>query len=178
MIHIMISALLIGLAVAQTNISDGNLLSVISQYPQLSQLYAEVKKSDTLTIRYNAAELGDFTLLAPTNAALSTFYSLFTTNVSQIQKDALFSYHLLRGRYPTASIPASPHAVQSQLTDQAASNVTGGQRVELLRNDTIESGYKTVTKIITGVSIVSPSYSNIFVYTEHRISLLSTDLSI
>ena len=128
-----------------------DLITVISRYPQLTQLHAEVVKSYPLTTLFHAAD--NFSLLAPSNVAISTWLASYTTNVSQSYKEAVFSYHLLHGRYATASITTSPITIRSELTHEYYTNITGGQRVEVLKNGTavIQSGAKAVSRIITGV---------------------------
>ena len=103
------------------------LTEVLAQYPQLSQLMALITNSTTLSTRI-LDQATNFTLLAPTNTAISTWLS---TNVSQASVEAVLLYHLLDGPYPIASISNSSVAIPTALTNQTYANVTGGQRVEL-----------------------------------------------
>lgn len=150
------SVLFIGLAAAQRGSWEGGLLNVLSKFPQLSRLSTEVAKSSNLSVQFNAAD--NFTLLAPTDTAISTWLSSFATNVSPSYIEAVLSYHLLHGRYATASITNSHLNIRSWLTDEQYANVTGGQRVEVSNADRIEikSGAKSASRIITGVCTAFP----------------------
>lgn len=138
------------LASAQSAVPAITLLTLLSSYPQLSQLHAAVTNSSTLSALFNQAD--NFTLLAPTDTAISTWLSSSTPNVSQ-PLEAVLSYHILSGRYATASIANASLAIPSALTNELYANVTGGQRVVTSNNGVVafESGAKAISKIITGV---------------------------
>ena len=126
---------------------------IFAKYSQLSKLAALITNSTTLSTRF-LDQATNFTLLAPTDTAISTWLS---TNVSQADMEAVLLYHLLDGRHPMASISNTPMFIPSALTNQTFANVTGGQRVEVSNTSMVEfqSDAKAVSKVITGVSLPS-----------------------
>jgi uncharacterized surface protein with fasciclin (FAS1) repeats len=129
------------------------LMEVLARYPQLSKLTALITNSTVLSTRF-LDQATNFTLLAPTDTAISTWLS---TNVSQASVEAVLLYHLLDGRHPIASISNSSVAIPTALTNQTYANVTGGQRVEALSTGVVEfqSDAKAVSKVVTGVRFLS-----------------------
>jgi alpha-D-ribose 1-methylphosphonate 5-triphosphate synthase subunit PhnH len=125
------------------------LTKVLARYPELSKLTALITNSATLSTRF-FDQATNFTLLAPTDTAITTWLS---KNVSQSSVEAVLLYHLLDGRHPIASIPNSSVAIPTALTNQTYANVTGGQRVEALNTGIVEfqSDAKAVSKVATGV---------------------------
>jgi hypothetical protein len=138
------------LASAQSVVPAITLPTLLSSYPQLSQLHAAVTNSSTLSALFNQAD--NFTLLAPTDSAILTWLSSSTPDVSQ-PLEAVLSYHMLSGRHATASIANASLAIPSALTNELYANVTSGQRVVTSNNGVVEfeSGAKATSKIITGV---------------------------
>jgi hypothetical protein len=138
------SFLLMHLVSAQFTLTE-----VLARYPQLSKLTALITNSTTLSTRF-LDQATNFTLLAPTDTAISTWLS---KNVSQASVEAVLLYHLLDGRHPIASISNSSVAIPTALTNQTYANVTGGQRVEALNTGVVEfqSDAKAVSKVVTGV---------------------------
>jgi len=116
--------------------SLSKLASLIGASPQLSSL---------LSPAYN------FTFLAPTNDAISTW---LVGNQSQSWIEATLAYHLLSGSHPTALLSKTPEFVPSALSNISFANVTGGQRIEASRPAKIifQSGNKTSSTLVSGVS--------------------------
>jgi len=141
------SCLFLHLVYAQFTLTE-----VFARYPQLSKLSALITNSTTLSTRF-LDQATNFTLLAPTDTAISTWLS---KNVSQASVEAVLLYHLLDGRYPTASISNSSVAISTALTNQTYANVTGGQRVEAVSTGVVQfqSDAKAVSNIIIGVRLL------------------------
>lgn len=127
------------------------LQEIFARYSQLSKLAALITNSTTLSTRF-FDQATNFTLLAPTDTAISTWLS---SNVSQAEVEAVLLYHLLDGRHPVASISNSSMVIPSALTNQTYTNITGGQRVEVSNTGIVEfqSDAKAVSKVTAGVSL-------------------------
>jgi hypothetical protein len=140
------SSLFLRFASAQFTLTE-----IFAKYSQLSKLAALITNSTTLSARF-FNQASNFTLLAPTDAAISTWLS---SNLSQADVEAVLLYHLLDGRHPIASISNSSMVIPSALTNQTYANITGGQRVEVSNTGIVEfqSDAKAVSKIITGVGL-------------------------
>jgi len=86
------------------------------------------------------------TLLAPSNQALGAFLNstagrALATNSEAVT--ALLQYHVLNGSYSAETVTNTSAFIPTSLTDEAYTNVTGGQRVEVVRvrdNVTFYSG--------------------------------------
>lgn len=115
-----------GLAFAQS------LTDVISQTPDLSTLGSLVGQYPT--IASTLANATNITVLAPTNAAFSSFLAQPGVNAS-ITADpglviAVLSYHVLQGTIPSSAITETPVFAKTLLSNTSYTNVTGGQVVQ------------------------------------------------
>ncbi|KAK5955269.1 hypothetical protein OHC33_003951 [Knufia fluminis] len=97
---------------------------------------------------------GVHTLLVPTDSAISQTKSsmpdIFADNSST---RALVEYHILKDTHPTATFSNASQLVPTLLTNATYTNVTGGQRVELLEKDgqaTLISAVKAEAKVSHG----------------------------
>ncbi|KAE9362913.1 FAS1 domain-containing protein, partial [Stipitochalara longipes BDJ] len=118
----------------------------LSAHSELSSLSSLVNSLPHLVQQFNAAD--NFTFLAPTNTAISSWLSI---NRTQDYIQASLQYHLLNGTYPSASIPNTPIFIPSALTNVSYCNVTGGQRVKAYNEGqlTFDSGVNTTSNSIS-----------------------------
>jgi hypothetical protein len=131
------------------------LLSVLAKHLELSTFNYYVNASTNLTNLLSSAN--NFTLLAPSNTAFEQWFSgQGNPSLSDDVIEATLFYHLLHGGFPTASFTDESQFVASHLTNATYSNVTGGQRVELVTGtggqQQLISDNKTVTGIVSPVS--------------------------
>ena len=129
------------------------LTSLISQYPALVQ---------TLS---NATNI---TILAPSNQAIAALLNstspALLSNADAVQ--AILSYHVLKGSYPSSSIKSTPAFVPTLLNNTQYSNITGGQVVEAITQGSsveIYSGLlskSNVTKAVSDCDPKTPTHTN------------------
>lgn len=115
-----------GLALAQS------LTDVISQTPDLSTLGSLVAQYPMISSAL--ANATNITVLAPTNAAFSSFLAQPGVNAS-ITADpglvmAVLSYHVLQGIVRSSAITTTPVFARTLLSNTSYTNVTGGQVVK------------------------------------------------
>lgn len=145
----------LGLVAIATQVKAITLLQVLQSYPQLSSLSAYVNGSSNATALL--ANANNFTFLAPSNAAITTYA---TQNPNVLTKDFLLAtlqYSLLQGGYPTLSFTDTPQFVPTGLVNASYANVTGGQRMELMSSSgaaEIFSGNKTLSSSASAVSLL------------------------
>lgn len=127
---------------------------VLSDYPQLSKFAGYINSFPSISQQF--AQADNFTLLAPTNGAMSTWAA---GNHSDDDIKAALSYHLLNGTYPVAALTETPQFLRSSLTNASYSMVTGGQRVEAVNdgNAVFRSALNATSNVVSAVSIVSIS---------------------
>lgn len=125
------------------------LFDVFNTYPQLSGLKSYVNASANVTSFLQNAN--NFTFLAPTNDAITTFTSQTGTNLTPDTLLATLQYSLLQGGFPTLSFTNNSLFVQSNLYNGTYANVTGGQRVELVL------GSDGTPEVVTGNKSISTS---------------------
>jgi uncharacterized surface protein with fasciclin (FAS1) repeats len=132
------------------------LLSVLQNNLELSTFTAYVNKSQILTNLLSTAD--NVTLFAPSNAAFSAWAPNQPPNLGKDQVEALLTYHLVHGTFPSLSITEEPQFQESFLNNITYANVTGGQRVELVSGSSgpeVVSGNRTLSRITTTVSFAS-----------------------
>lgn len=146
-------------------VSAQNLTSVLTSDPQLSNLTTYVQLFPAVLQQLSQAT--NITILAPSNEAFSNLLSspagtaLQANDTAAIQ--ALLTYHVLNGTYPASSISNTPAFVPSTLNDPGFSNVTGGQRVEALKQGdavTFTSGLMMMSNVTKAVSSRKPSHAS------------------
>lgn len=125
------SLALAGLSLAQS------LTDVISQTPDLSTLGTLVSQYPMISSAL--ANVTNITVLAPTNAAFSSFLAQPGVNAS-ITDDpglvmAVLSYHVLQGTVQSSAITNTPIFAKTLLTNTSYTNVTGGQVVQAQSDD-------------------------------------------
>lgn len=108
-----------------------SLTEVISSTPDLSTLGSLLQQFPAVVS--TLANATNITVLAPSNAAFSTFLTP-AVNIS-IQADAglvsaVLSYHVLSGTIRSTDITATPAFAKTLLTNATYTNVTGGQVVK------------------------------------------------
>lgn len=128
--------LLVTLAIASLARAQ-SLTDLISQTPDLSTLGSLVTQYPTLVSALSNAT--NVTVLAPTNAAFSSFLAQPGVNDS-ISADpglvmAVLQYHVLQGTILSSAITEGPIFAKTLLTNSSYTNVTGGQVVEAERDD-------------------------------------------
>lgn len=140
-----------------------SVLDVLKSQPQLSVFYGYVNGSTNGTNLLRSAN--NFTLLAPSNDAIIAFLAKNPTALTKDAIDATIQYSLLQGGYPSLSFTDTPQFAATNLQNATYSNVTGGQRVELILGSSGQpqavSGNKSVSASPTTVcssicSTVSP----------------------
>lgn len=131
--------------------SFASLLSLIASVDSLSTLNFHINASTTLT---NLLSTGNnFTFVAPSNQAFDAFFAEQSpTTPSEADVEALLTYHILVGGWPSAMfLKDFPRFVPTQLNDPSLANVTGGQVVGLFQDASGKpmfiSGNKTSTVI-------------------------------
>jgi hypothetical protein len=136
------------------------LLQVLQTYPQLSSLNTLVNSSANATALL--ANSNNFTFLAPSNNAISSFNSQNPGVLNGTQLLPNIQYGLLKGGYPSLSITSTPQFIQSNLSAPEYANVTGGQAVELVlgSDGTPEfiSGNGSISKSTAAVSFKNSSF--------------------
>jgi uncharacterized surface protein with fasciclin (FAS1) repeats len=146
--------LLFCLIVLISHVQSQALLYVVQQHVELSTFNHYVNSSSTLTSLLSSAN--NVTVLAPSNAAFQTWLSNQSPRLSNDQIEALLSYHILHGVFPTVSLSTKPQFTSSFLTNTSYANVTSGQRVELLStvngDPQIVSGNKSISGVLTKVN--------------------------
>jgi uncharacterized surface protein with fasciclin (FAS1) repeats len=144
-----------------THTSALSLLELLQGTPELSTLYARVNGSTNLT--NFLASSSDFTLLAPSNAALTNL-PVGTGNLTDDQFTAMLQYSLLRGAFPKLSLTTANQFVPSHLNNPNYANVTGGQVVGLSLDDRgsiqVMSGNKSVNTSTQTVRFSKYYYSH------------------
>ena len=150
-------------------------LAVLQSYSELSTLYAYVNSSPNLTSLLSSPN--NFTFLATSNTAISNFLFQNPNHLTADLLEATLQYSLLRGGYPTLSFSNTPQFVESNLVNASYTNVTGGQRVELLLDSSgkpqIVTGNKSIstsTSTVRSKSLKSPRHNTDFTsgYRLHR----------
>jgi uncharacterized surface protein with fasciclin (FAS1) repeats len=137
------------LSLAATAFSQ-SLTSVLAGNSELSSLVSLIQGDPAL-----AAVLGSLTnvtILAPNNNALATLLnstSGLASNPGAVT--ALLQYHVLQGTYNAAQITNTSAFVPSLLTNQTYANVTGGQRVEVVRRN---GGVSAISGLINNSTVV------------------------
>lgn len=139
----------IALLSISTVISAQSVSDVLLRYPELSKLSSYVPAFPEWSASLEAAN--NFTLLAPSNDAISTWLAASSPPNSTIVATLL--YHLLEGSRPLTSFNNQSIFIPTALSNATYANVTGGQRV-LATNDghlAFESGNKTTSNVTTAV---------------------------
>lgn len=155
---------LAGLAVAQNSTAPDLVTALTGAASQLSTLAGLVPASVLSTL----SSLQNITLLAPSNAA---FAKVDNATLAALTADpslltALLTYHVLNGTYPSTAIPDSSVFVPTLLTNTSYTNVTGGQRVEVEKEDdkvVFFSGTGTNSTVTTAVRIPFPDIHHPFI---------------
>jgi hypothetical protein len=101
------------------------LLEVIATYPQLSTLNTYVNVTSNVTSLLTSAN--NFTFLAASNTAISSFISDNPNVLTNDLLQATLQYSLLKGGYPTLSFSNVSQFVPTNLVNASYANVTGGQ---------------------------------------------------
>ncbi|CAA9966302.1 hypothetical protein CFE70_010172 [Pyrenophora teres f. teres 0-1] len=124
---------LAGLAVAQNNTAPDLLTALAGATGELSALAKLVPANILTTLR----SLNNITLLAPSNAAFAKVdnatLSALTANPGLLA--ALLTYHVLNGTVFSTAITDDSVFAPTLLTNTSYANVTGGQRVEVEKED-------------------------------------------
>jgi uncharacterized surface protein with fasciclin (FAS1) repeats len=128
--HLLLAALA-SLAYAQ---DTPTLTDALASSPELSTLASTVQLFPDLVSQLSAAS--NITILAPNNDAFTELFAAGTVQASDTNLiQAVLSYHVLNGVYRSTDISETPSFVPTLLTDEAYTNVTGGQVVEALTAD-------------------------------------------
>jgi hypothetical protein len=106
------------------------LLEVIATYPQLSTLNTYVNVTSNVTSLLTSAN--NFTFLAASNTAISSFISDNPNVLTNDLLQATLQYSLLKGGYPTLSFSNVSQFVPTNLVNASYANVTGGQVSDFL----------------------------------------------
>ena len=124
-------AALTALATAQ---APPNLTAALSSTPDLSSLAAAIALApQELVSQLGSAQ--NITILAPSNAA---FEKLNASGGAAALSDtnalaAVLSYHVLNGTYPASAVTEEAAFIPTLLEAPTYANVTGGQRVEVVK---------------------------------------------
>lgn len=133
--------------------SAQNLTSVLSSNSELSNLTTYVSQIPSILAQLSSAT--NITILAPSNQAFEKLLNssagsalLAGNQTAAIQ--ALLTYHVISGTYPASAIPTTPAFVPSLLNEPRYTNVTGGQRVQVVRSGNsvnVTSGLKSISSV-------------------------------
>ena len=136
-------------AISFVSLSVSNpLLATIKDIKSLNTLNSIITSSKNLTALFDTAR--DFTFLAPSNAALDTWFARDPFNTPALLATTLLKYHLLHGRFTTEAFTDESQFAHSFLDNSTYANVTGGQVVEIVKRDgqpVFSSGNKTLSSI-------------------------------
>ena len=124
---------LAGLGAAQT----ANLTATLAGSPNLSNLTALLSSYPDFLAQLAGAT--NVTILAPSNDAFtklagSPIISAISANDTGVI-ESLVNYHILNGTINSSQITTTPAFAPTHLTNTAFTNVTGGQRVEALKDE-------------------------------------------
>jgi uncharacterized surface protein with fasciclin (FAS1) repeats len=148
---------LLGLAAGAALVSSQAITDVLTGAPELSTLTSIVTRYPELVSALAGAS--NITILAPSNDAFSKLLAspagarLAQNDSALIQ--AVLSYHVLQGNFPASAITDRPAFVPTLLDNPRYTNVTGGQRVEVVKKEDkvyVYSGGRansTVTKAVS-----------------------------
>lgn len=131
--------------------SSQDILTVLGQQDGIEQFRDMLAQYPDLVDYLNS---GVHTLVVPTDSAVaqakSSMPASFADNSSV---RALLDYHILNNTHPMATFTNLSQLVPTHLTDTTYTNVTGGQRVELLQKDgtpSFLSAIKAESKVTHG----------------------------
>ncbi|KAK0663655.1 Fasciclin-like arabinogalactan protein [Lasiodiplodia hormozganensis] len=143
--HITLAALA-SMAFAQTQ----DLNATLSGIPELSNLTSYyISLPDSLSALSAARNI---TILAPSNNAFEQLLSsplgaALTNDPDLVQ--AMLTYHVLNGSYSSSQITEDSQFIPTLLTDPRYTNVTGGQRVEVEKEDGNDVFYSGLRQNLT-----------------------------
>ena len=147
------------LASAISTIFAQSITSLLATNTQLSSLNDQIKNLPQFSAYLDG--LTDVTFLAPSNDALSTFFSStmgITASSDPTLLEAILTYHIQIGIWyqPTDTAGSGmPHFIRTRLSSPQYTNVTNGQYVEGVHDVTgaglIYSGLGVTSKVITPV---------------------------
>ena len=145
-----------------------NATVILASFPEISDFSALVNSYPRILAKLQAAN--NFTLLVPNKTALAqwranqVFAIENAENMTQDYTEETLSYHFLNGAYPTADFGIEPQFISTGLSNQTWDLVTGGQRVEVVKNETLTftSSVNTISRFLFGVrnvpqKTISPS---------------------
>ena len=144
---------------AQTPPATANLTAALAGVPELSNLTSTLGLFEDLVAAVASAP--NLTLLAPSNKAFEDFLAsdqaaaLNDTDLVQ----AVLSYHVLNGTYPSSAVTDKPAFIPTLLTNETYSNVTGGQVVQVVKKDDKVVIFSGLGANSTVTQAVSPSQS-------------------
>jgi uncharacterized surface protein with fasciclin (FAS1) repeats len=138
-----------------TQISAQALVAALSSHQELSKFNAYVQSFPRLLDTLN--QINNYTVFAPSDTAITTWLNTISLTSRQDDIEAILSYHILHGGWPTASFSSTPQFAVSYLSNSSYVNVTGGVAVELIDTDgtpTIQSAVKANISMNTAVSLI------------------------
>lgn len=147
---------LLSLAALASVATAQNLTAVIASNPNLRNLTQYLGFFPQIVTQLQ--NMTNITLLAPSNEAFEKLLS--GPAASQVQAndtsliDALFSYHILDGKYMSSNFTSAPQFVPTKLVAANYTNLASGQRVEGLKSGnstTFYSGLLSNTTITQAV---------------------------
>ncbi len=127
-----------------------NLTALLANTSDLSTLNSLVQAQPQLL--QGLSQANNITILAPSNDAFAKLGNASLSNTAVIP--ALLSYHVINGTFPSSAFTNTPVFAATSLMDPNYSNVTGGQRVEIVKsgNDVnVISGLKAMSKVTKAV---------------------------
>lgn len=128
-------------------------LQAIASYPQLSTLQTYITASSNFSSLLTNAN--NFTFFAPNNDAWAAFANQNGNITNSALLEATLNYSLLLGGYPALSFSNTSQFVPTNLVNGTYTNVTGGQRVELLL------GSDGTPQVLTSNKTISASTSTV-----------------
>jgi uncharacterized surface protein with fasciclin (FAS1) repeats len=123
-------------------VDDLDFLSVLQQRRSLRKFASLISTHSALLGNITA---GNVTVLASTNEAFGAYFSSQAETDNEIlwdDVDALLSYHIVHGVHSRGFVDQEPEFLHTLLTDPRYNNVTGGQVVEIARNDEDECVFR------------------------------------
>jgi uncharacterized surface protein with fasciclin (FAS1) repeats len=139
------------------NVSAQNFTTVISNQSELSDMSAYISSTPSLQSLFNSVQ--NATVLTPNNDAFRKLVS-GPSNVSQPLGNAslinaILTYHIINGTHRASDITTNSSFFPTALNDSAFANVSSGQVVEAVKQDStvhFYSGLVADSQVVKAVS--------------------------
>jgi uncharacterized surface protein with fasciclin (FAS1) repeats len=147
-------------ALMAANVSAQNFTTVISNQSELSGMSAYISSAPSLQSLFNSVR--DSTILSPNNDAFRKLVSGPSNasyplgNASLV--NAILTYHIINGTHRASDITTNPNFFSTALNDSVFANVSSGQVVEAVKQDSTVhflSGLVADSQVVKAVSLAT-----------------------